>query len=185
MIPPMNRDWYEVSPVQLETIVVEFLRELGRPLQSFSVDHLGKVAGPDGEFVLDGVARFCAFGADFTVLVECKHHRRRVERGLVQELSDKVTSVRAQKGIMFSTGGYQDGAIEYARSRSIALVHLTPGGPMYESRSTDGPAGPCRDHELWVVYWRSEGGWCYSGDAADVSREWWQGVEQSLTADSR
>lgn len=180
----MSRDWYKVSPAQLEKIVVRFLRSLGEPLASFSVEHLGKVAGPDGEFILDGVARFSALGADFTVLVECKHHRRRVERGLVQHLSDKVHSVRAQKGIMFSTGGYQDGAIEYAKARSVALVHLTPGGPISESRSLDGHDGASREHDLWWVYWRPEGGWCYSGAVTEIGRDWWGNAEPSDAADS-
>lgn len=172
MIPPMKRDWYKVSPCRFEEIVVDYLRNREDGLESFTVEHQGIVYGPDGEFVLDGVARFRFLGADFTVLVECKHHKRPVEREVVQALSDKVRSVCAQKGILFATGGFQSGAIEYARSRSVALVHVTKGGPKWEVRSGDGIEGPTREYEMWQVSWRPEGGCIYSDS-------YWEGSDAS------
>jgi restriction system protein len=78
--------------------------------------------------------RFDQLGAHFLVLVECKDHSRPVEREDVQVLADKVRAAGAQKGMLFSTNGFQRGAVEYARSHGVALVRVIEGALTYESR---------------------------------------------------
>ena len=82
------------------------------------------------------LAKFQAFaGAEFIVLIECKKYRNAVERELVQVLHDKVRSVGAHKGILFTTTGFQSGAIKYATAHGIALVSIINGTAIYETRS--------------------------------------------------
>lgn len=116
-----------LTPGEYELVVKQILDATGKPLLSYQSEHLATVAGHDGEYVIDIVARFSALGADFTVLVECKREKRKVERQDVQILHTKVQSVGAQKGMLFSASGFQSGALEYALAHRIATVELAPG----------------------------------------------------------
>ena len=94
------------------------------------------------------VARFKRFqGAEFTVLVECKRYRNAVERDLVLALQAKLLDVKGQKAMMFSTGGFQSGAIEYASEYNVALITLKDGRSSYETRNH----GPSVEPPHWVV----------------------------------
>ncbi len=120
---------------------------------------------------MDAVATFDAFGAEFRVLVECKHHKNPIKRELVQVLADKLRSVHAQKAMMFSTTTFQRGAIEYARAQRIALVHFTEGGPIYETRARDSQPGPKRPYDAYFVTLSDGGGMSYRfGSFDDVNR---------------
>jgi hypothetical protein len=48
-------------------MVVNYIRSLQGDLKDFSVQHRTPLAGPDGEFELDALARFEALGAEFLV----------------------------------------------------------------------------------------------------------------------
>jgi Restriction endonuclease len=109
------------------------------------------------EFEIDALVRFEFLGAEFLVLVECKHHRNRLKRELVQVLRDRVRSVSAHKGILFSTGGFQKGAVEYAQAQKITLVHFTEGGPIYETNARGGHDGPRREYDDYVVTLTGDG----------------------------
>ncbi len=99
--------------------------------------------------------------SDLTVLVECKHHRNPIRREMVQVLDSKLTSARAQKGMLFSTARFQQGALYYASSRRIALVHFTQGGPVYETRGRDGCQGPDRPYAAYWATITDAGGMSY------------------------
>lgn len=148
---PWHREWLQVMPEEFEKMVVEYIRALGMPLKDFEIKHQAPLNSPDGEFNMDAVATFEALGADFLVLVECKHHKNPIKRELVQVLADKLSSTHGQKAIFFSTAPFQKGAIEYAVARRIALVHFTEGGPIVETRARNGPVGPCRSHDAYFV----------------------------------
>jgi restriction system protein len=155
-------------------MVVGFLSGLGGSLKDFSVQHKVRLTGPDGEFELDALARFEVLGAEFLVLVECKHHRNRIKREAVQVLNDKIRSVSAHKGMFFSTAPYQKGAIEYARSQRIALIQFTEGGPVYEMRNClvalSQPNCPRRDHDAYWVTLTDHGATVYhSGAPSELS----------------
>lgn len=149
-LPPDQRGWLHVTPGELERIVVAELRQLGRPVKSLEVQHQAAIVTPDGEFTMDAIATFNALGVDFLVLVECKHHRNPIKRELVQVLSDKQRAANAQKAMLFSTAPFQSGALELAAARRIALIQLTPGGPIFETKAAFGPSGPNREYD---AYW--------------------------------
>lgn len=124
-----------ITPEEYERLVASHLHALGRDLPGFRVEHLEKITTPEGDFRIDVTARFNPLGADFLVLIECKRHSRPVERREVQILADKVRAIRAHKGMLFSTNGFQEGAIEYAQFHRIALARIVDGNLTYETRS--------------------------------------------------
>ncbi len=165
---PWQRNWLKVTPEKFEEMTAKYLRDLKRELNEFTVTKHATLRGPDGEFVLDAVARFEVFGAEFVVVIECKHHKHPVKRELIQVLRDKARSVKAQKAMMFSTGGFQKGAIAYAKSQGIALVHFTEGGPIYETRAFGGQEG-LREYDQYYVTLNEAGNLIYGGSAAEVT----------------
>jgi hypothetical protein len=98
------------------------------------------LSGVDGSYVLDVTVRFRAGGLDFLVIGEAKHHTRPVEREDALVLNAKLQSLGAHKGVIFSTSGFQKGAIDFARVHGIALVMVTEGRFTYLMRSQDPPA---------------------------------------------
>lgn len=162
---PWMREWLTLNPTEFEQLVVAHLRGLGQPLRQFEIQHRRQLSGPDGEFEIDAVATFEALGVEFIVLVECKHHKNPIKREVVQVLADKVGSVRAHKGVLFSTAAFQSGAVELAASRRLALVHFTEGGPIYETKAAFGPQGPKRPYDSYSVSQSSSGGMTYHSDA--------------------
>jgi restriction system protein len=135
-----------LAPAEFEQLVASMLRKQGVGLSDFKVQHLEAVQGLDGEYAIDVTARFEALGADFLVLIECKHQSRPVEREVVQILVDKVRSTGAQKGMLFATTRFQRGALEYARLHGVALVRVADGRTTYETRS----AGPTTHFPPWL-----------------------------------
>lgn len=133
-----------VTPVEFEQLVASMLRKQGVGLKDFQVHHLEPIIGSDGEYKIDVTARFEALGANFLVLIECKHQSRPVEREVVQVLADKVRSLGAQKAMVFATTRFQRGALEYARLHGVALVRVADGRTTYETRS----AGPTAVYRL-------------------------------------
>src|SRR5260370_199952 len=92
-----------LTPTEFEEAVRAILDGAGVPLRDYKSEHLPSLSGVDGDYVIDVAVTFSALGADFLVLVECKHEKRRTERQDVQILHSKVQSLRAQNGMLFST----------------------------------------------------------------------------------
>lgn len=66
-------------------------------------------------------------GARIVGLVECKRYKQRVEVSDVEEFHSKLDDIGAHKGVMFTTVGYEAGAVKTARGRGIALFVLREG----------------------------------------------------------
>lgn len=124
-----------LTPKQFEAEVEGFLRRGGASLSEFKVPRLEKISVADGVYEIDVTARFEALGADFLVLVECKHHRSPIKREVVQVLYDRLRAVGGQKGMIFSTAPFQSGAVKYARAHGIALVLVADGSVGYTCRA--------------------------------------------------
>jgi len=121
-------DPYPPQRFELEVrAYLEFLYRLGGgTIKSFQSTVQEKVSGAEGEYAIDVTARFEFLGFEFIVLVECKRHSQPIKREVVQVLRDKMESVGAHKGIIFSTAPFQQGAIEYAAAHGIGLVECQP-----------------------------------------------------------
>lgn len=137
----------ETEPISLPPEVFErevknLLDAAGSDLLGYESKHRAKLAGVDGIYEIDILARFAALGAEFKVLVECKHQREPVKREVVQVLNDRIRSVGAQNGLLVATARFQSGAIEYAQRHGIALVQLVEGRATYFTRGFGGRAEP-------------------------------------------
>jgi restriction system protein len=131
-----------LSPSEFEEAVKAILDGAGIPLKDYKSEHLASLTGVDGDYIIDVSVTFSALGADFLVLVECKHEKRRTERQDVQILHSKIQSLGAQKGMIFSTAGFQEGAVQYAELHGIALAQIAKGETTYFSRSMEPPKRP-------------------------------------------
>lgn len=133
----------EVSPDEYERQVAAWLGQTKRGLASFKIQHQAQLGGSSGEYTFDGIAEFEIFdGARIIVLVECKRHSSAVKRDYVLTLEAKLRDVGAHKAMLFSTAGFQRGALEYAAERGIATVTFIDGKLTYETRSAAPTPGP-------------------------------------------
>ncbi len=131
----------ELTPERFELEVKGIFEMLGADMASFSASHREKIAGVDGVYEIDVSVRFEALGANFLVLVECKHQRSPVKRDVVQILYDRLRSIGAHKGMIFASTTFQRGALEYAKQHGIALIRLADGETCWETRAI-GPSPP-------------------------------------------
>lgn len=175
---PFQYDPVQLTPRNFEIEVRRFLVGLGTNLSNFQALHDQVITKPDGDYQIDVYVTFEALGADFKVLIECKHHKRPVERQLVQVLHDRLASVGAHKGMIFSTGGFQSGALRYAKEHGIACVHVMDGKAVYGQKSIGNPvqlppwAEPVTSRLVWIEE-REDGGWAlpYAASTTDSARE--------------
>jgi len=155
-----------VTPRDYELLVKGILDATAEELVDYRSEHLALLDGADGEYVIDVVATFSALGAKFVVLVECKHHTRKIERKDVQVLHRKLQSLGAQKGMLFSVSGFQAGAVEYAAAHGIALVEVAIGISNWHTRG----AGPPSPPPPWVKVPKYIG-WLCSGNTRSLLSE--------------
>lgn len=125
-----------MTPVEFEIFVRRYLEEQGRKLKTFRTEHLEKVQGVDGDYVIDVTARFEALGADILVMIECKRYSSKpVEREQVQALKQKMDSIGAHKAMLFTTSTFRKGAIDFAAVHGVALIQVSPKGMNYAVKS--------------------------------------------------
>jgi restriction system protein len=149
-------DPISLSPAEFEKAVKAILDGSGVALKDYKSDHLASLTGVDGDYVIDVAVTFAALGGDYLVLVECKHEKRRTERQDVQILYAKIQSLGAQKGMIFSTAGFQEGAVQFAELHGIALVQIANGETTYFSRSleTGERIPPSPEMPKYVGWWK-------------------------------
>lgn len=111
-------------------------------LLGYSSNHLEVITAADGDYTFDVTARFRALGGDHLVLIECKRHKHKVKRELVMVLHSKLLSVGGNKAMLFSTAGFQSGAVEYAQKHGIALVKLDETTIEWVNRGGSSPQPP-------------------------------------------
>ncbi len=132
-----------LTPTEFELQVRDWLSRGGFRLEDFQATHQGSVTGLGGDYSIDVLARLVLFsGAQIVVLAECKHRERPVERDEVLILEAKLRDVGAHKGMLFSTSGFQRGAIQLAGARGIATVTVLDGRWLYETKSLGPPPPP-------------------------------------------
>ena len=89
----------------------------------------------DGTYEIDIKATFGALGTEIVVLVECKRHKSSIKRDVVQVIHDKIYSLGAHKGIIFSTSSFQQGDIDYALEHGIATIQVIEGRLTYHTKA--------------------------------------------------
>lgn len=149
-----------MSPDEFELEVKGIMQSLGADMATFRAEHREQVLGVDGSYEIDVTVRFRALSMDFLVLVECKSQRSPVKRDAVQVLHDRLRSIGAQKGVLFSTSSFQSGALEYAKKHGIALVTVADGRTSWGTRML-GPEAP---PPAWANIPKYVGWWCQLTD---------------------
>ena len=141
-------DPLEIYPEEYEKVVLRWLSNASTEGKvKLCLRHRQKIEGHGGNYEIDVVVEFSLFGgAVIKVIVECKRHRRPVERDDVMAFAMKIQTTASHKGMMFSTSGFQRGAIKFANSQGIALVTFVDGKFTYETRHQ----GPTQDPPSWV-----------------------------------
>lgn len=136
MAPWNPQQSLDVTPAEYEQQVVEWLRATGVSLMRFDVRHLEHLRGAGGDYEFDAVAEFSILeGARVALLIECKRYSKPVEREKLLALWAKLQDVKAHKALIFSTSGFQSGALEYASAYGIATVTFIEGKALYQTRA--------------------------------------------------
>lgn len=74
---------------------------------------------------IDVYVEFETGGVTYKTLISCKDHRRSAKKSYVLELHDVLNDIPGQpRGILVSRGGFQKGAVDYARHHDILLYQL-------------------------------------------------------------
>jgi restriction system protein len=128
---------YQISPEQYERRVRSWLESATGAFDEFSSTHREVLRGSDCEYEIDDIVRFRAHQTPFLVLVECKRYGRAIERDVIQVLNDRVRSIGAKKGILFSASKFQSGALTCGEKYGIALMWLFDGSALIMGRSGD------------------------------------------------
>lgn len=155
---PLLNESFSLTPEAFELAVKGILDAAAGTLVNYESTHLEAHQASDGEYVIDITARFEALGATFLVLIECKHHKRKVERQDVQVLLAKLQSLAANKAMFFSTSGFQSGAISFADAHGIALVQLADGASSWFTKSFGPPTPPPPELGLptYIGWWHHD-----------------------------
>jgi restriction system protein len=99
-----------------------------------------KAGDGEDEYEVDASAELEMFGgALIKIIIECKCHTKPVNRDLVLTLHAKAQDLGAHKAMLFSTSGFQKGAVTYAKRYGISLVQLADGRVTYFTRSATAP----------------------------------------------
>ena len=133
----------EITPAEFELQVLRWLAKGAGSLDDPQITHQGKVSGQGGEYAIDVLVRLTVFaGTQIVIFAECKRQRRPVERDEILALEAKLRDTGAHKGMLFSTSGFQEGALKLAAARGIATITVVPGEWLYETKSLNQPAVP-------------------------------------------
>lgn len=164
MLMPWDENVTEMTAKKFEIFVKNLLENANDKLEDLKVVHDEKIMNYDGTYQIDVTARFKVFGGDYLLLIECKHHKNPIKREIIQALHDKVRTLGAQKAMVFSTIGFQKGAIKYASQHGIALVRIADGKTTYVTRSL----GETHEPSAWAKMPEYVGWFIQEKDNGDI-----------------
>lgn len=132
---PWNpREPVEVTPREYEDQVRAWLSQATAP-NRINWTSRKVISGRGGDYEIDVVGEMSLLrGARFRILVECKRWRRRVDRDVVLTHAQKLRNTASHKGFIFSTSGFQRGALDVAVEEGIATLIFEAGNARYETR---------------------------------------------------
>ena len=101
--------------------LVASLHDTGQVTVEHNVVLLGRSGAPRQ---IDVLVRHKEGLYEHLIVVECKYWRKNVGRQQVDALAATVSEVGASRGVIFSTSGFQSGAIEQAKHENISLFKV-------------------------------------------------------------
>ena len=136
----------EVSPREYEDQVCAWLSQATAP-NSISWMSREVISGRGGNYEIDVVGEMSLLGgAQIRILVECKRWERRVGRDVVLAHAQKLRNTASHKGFIFSTSGFQRGALDVAVEEGIATLTFEDGNARYITKSM----GPNHEPPDWI-----------------------------------
>jgi len=76
-------------------------------------------------YKIDVSYSFSLFDMNYLTLIECKYWNSSITREKIGYFKSILDELKAHKGIVVTTKGFQKGAITYAQSQNIGLVKIT------------------------------------------------------------
>ncbi|GGM76407.1 hypothetical protein GCM10010967_05040 [Dyadobacter beijingensis] len=100
----------------------KFVAEIYQDSENFAVEHNVIEIGKSGtKRQIDVRVTQKSKLHTLKILIECKKWRKRVDRQVVDVLSASIEDLNGDKGVIFTTVGYEAGAVQYARSKNIDI----------------------------------------------------------------
>ena len=126
IINPLEEITADISPIEFEQLCLNLLAETKNfnKIEDVKVEHNKIIEVNDGTYQLDGYIEYEFCGSIQKIIVECKKHKNSIKRDDVVILKEKLHSIGANKGILISTSGFQEGALKYAKKHGIALMQV-------------------------------------------------------------
>lgn len=94
--------------------------------KKISISHKKKLTSLRGNtYEVDLTYLFSMFDIQYLTIVECKHWDSFVTREKIGYFKSILEDLNAHKGIVFTTKGFQKGAIAFAKSNGIGLIKIT------------------------------------------------------------
>jgi hypothetical protein len=123
----------------------QFVAELHQT-GSVTVEHNVTLTGRSGASrQIDVLVRHKEGLYEHLIVVECKYRKSPIKRHHVDALATTIREVGASRGVIFSTKGFQRGAIEQAEHENIGLFKLRP-------LEDDEWGKPGRHIDLWLHF---------------------------------
>jgi hypothetical protein len=139
-------------PHEVEIFVMRELRKAGLEPSAMKVRERTRAPGTSDDYAVELGCSLRVGDADAYVLIECRNERAPVSASAVEALQAKVRQAKAQHAMMFSTTGFEPGAIRTARSLGLPLLAVADGKTAF-ARSPWGMAG---DPPAWVPEYMAE-----------------------------
>jgi len=92
--------------------------------QDYSVNTSVIMEGSRGKHKIDVVGTFSQGNIEYETIIECKFWKQKVKKEQVATLASIIEDLGVSKGIIISKHGFQKGALNYAKNRSIELISL-------------------------------------------------------------
>lgn len=113
----MNSSEYEKFICDIQQVLLN-----AQGLETIRVQHDVKLMGISGQkHQIDVYWEYRLAGITHHVAIECKHHSRNVEIGMVRNFWGVLDDVIGLRGVIVSPVGFASGAETYARSKGIGL----------------------------------------------------------------
>lgn len=124
-----------------------FVRDMYAQDGDLIVEHNAEERGKSGALRQTDV-KFTHRGAGmtYTTLVECKKWKQKVTRDRIDVLASSVEDLGANKGVMFTTTGYEPGAEAYAEHKGIELF-------VVRDLTDDEWGAPGRNVSFWMHFY--------------------------------
>ena len=121
---------YDVPPEyeEYEKFVRDMMEVLlhAQGLTTIKVEHDVELQGFGGKHQIDVYWEYRIGGVTHRTAVSCKHYKRAVTKGRVQELKGVLDDLPGVQGVVVTTKGFQSGAIEFATAHKIGLKIIRP-----------------------------------------------------------